>query len=333
MQFRLGSIPVRVHGSFFVMAALLGATDLANPGRVIIWVVVVTISVLIHELGHALMGRAFGLAPAIDLHGMGGTTSWPLGKDVSYGKRILISLAGPGVGLLVASAIIAARAFGVRPPDGALAEAAVSDLLQVNGVWAVLNLLPMLPLDGGNVMAHVFNAVSRGKGEVAARVVSLVVAGSLGLLALVWLGPSGGWYPILLCGLFAAQNIRTLSLAKRLKKEEPLRRELETAVRELHTGNVRAAISSAEKIVQQAQSPDLRLEALRILAYALVAEGRWSQLMQLLDGGLARALADDDLARFESAARESGSGATGDAIAALRATRTQPAAAGDFHAG
>jgi Zn-dependent protease len=321
VEFRLGTIPIRVQGSFFIMALILGATGSRDPATVVIWIVVVALSVLLHELGHAMMGKAFGLVPAIELHGMGGTTSWPQGKDVSYGKRILISLAGPGVGLAIGVAIFGALVVAGKP-ENHLALVALEDLVYVNGFWAVLNLIPMLPLDGGNVMAHTLNAVTKGKGDRPARIVSLVVAAGVGLFALA----NQYAYGAILCALFAFQNGRMLVLASRLEKEAPLRQAMEQAVRELHGGDARASIALAERIVEEATSPELRLEAMRILAYAYVADGRWSQLMQLLQGaGLGRALADDDLARFEDAARGSGSITTGDAIAEMRAARAQSA--------
>ena len=75
LSFRLGRIPVRIHAMFFLVSGMLGASG-GDMASILIWVATVFVSVLIHELGHALCGMAFGLAPEIDLHGMGGTTSW-----------------------------------------------------------------------------------------------------------------------------------------------------------------------------------------------------------------------------------------------------------------
>ena len=189
MQFRLGSIPVRIHASFFVMAVLLGATGDRDPTRIAIWVGIVAASIFVHELGHAMMGRAFGLAPAIDLYAMGGLTSWPQGKEVSNGKRVAISLAGPGVGLAVAAVLMLTGAVGLTPNVSLLDEllgtapvqretlalVATRAALFVNGAWSLFNLLPMLPLDGGNVTLHSLNLVTNGRGERAARIISLVI--------------------------------------------------------------------------------------------------------------------------------------------------------------
>src|SRR4051794_34183251 len=96
LSFAIGSIPVRVHSSFFVMTILFGLQgQTRHPEYAVSWFVVVFVSLLIHELGHALVGKSFGLVPQIDLHAMGGTTSWPQGKEVSSLRQIAISLAGP----------------------------------------------------------------------------------------------------------------------------------------------------------------------------------------------------------------------------------------------
>lgn len=98
LSFRLGKIPVRVQVWFFVLAGVLGAGD---PAHLALWVGIVFVSVMLHELGHAMTGMAFGLQPSIELHGMGGTTSWTTPKALSTVQRVAISLAGPFAGFVV----------------------------------------------------------------------------------------------------------------------------------------------------------------------------------------------------------------------------------------
>jgi len=338
MQFRLGTIPVRVHASFLVMVLVLASTWTSDPLALGIVAVVMAASVLVHELGHALTGRAFGLTPGIDLVAMGGLTSWTRGRDLSNGKRVLISAAGPLVGLGVAAIAWTAERAALLPAHG-LAAAALQATLQVNLYWSIFNLLPMIPLDGGSVTLHALNALTSGRGETPARLVSLAVAVAVALAALAMHPPQV--IMLLLAASFAVRNAMGLAGARKLRQDAPLRRALGDAIVSLQRGEARDAIAKAEAIAQETQSPELRLEALRVLAYALTADGRWGQLLQLLEGGLARAIGEDDLARFEGAARESGSRDAGDAIAALRAEPAdQPAEPagptgprGDFHAG
>src|ERR1700729_3257296 len=97
LSFRPSKVPVRVAPSFFLITALLGISG-GDVLSAVAWMGVVFASVLLHEFGHATMGLAFRLEPRIDLHGMGGTTSWATQRRLSTVQRVAISLAGPGAG-------------------------------------------------------------------------------------------------------------------------------------------------------------------------------------------------------------------------------------------
>jgi hypothetical protein len=75
LNFNLFGIHVRVHPMFWLVTAILG-WDFQDPQGgmkyVALWVVVVFISILIHEMGHVLMGRIFGSDGHIVLYGFGG---------------------------------------------------------------------------------------------------------------------------------------------------------------------------------------------------------------------------------------------------------------------
>lgn len=60
MELKLGSIPLRIHGAFFLMALFLGIAE-RDPARLVIWVAVVLVSIVVHELGHTLMGGGAAL--------------------------------------------------------------------------------------------------------------------------------------------------------------------------------------------------------------------------------------------------------------------------------
>src|SRR5262249_47608723 len=135
------------------------------------------VSVMLHELGHAAAGLAFGLEPRIELHTMGGTTSWSTPRALSTAKRVTISLAGPFAGFLFGALVwLVVRALGPGVLPRFQNDFVRDTLLNVNFGWGLLNLLPMLPLDGGNVMTHLLNALTHGRGERPARIVSIVMA-------------------------------------------------------------------------------------------------------------------------------------------------------------
>jgi membrane-associated protease RseP (regulator of RpoE activity) len=188
MRFRILGFPVQVHPFFFLVAALLGGTQ-NDLTLILVWVAVVFVSVLAHELGHALVARANGQQPSILLYSMGGLTRFQPLRELTPGQSIAISLAGPGAGFLIGSLVWAASQS--VPPDASfVVRVAVHDLLWVNFGWGFLNLLPILPLDGGNVVRSVLHAVRRRPDERLALLISITVGGLACLAAfnygLVW---------------------------------------------------------------------------------------------------------------------------------------------------
>lgn len=144
MNFRLGSIPVRIRPEFFILP-LLGLSGLGLE-RGSIWVLIVFISVLWHELGHATAMRLFGFPARIELHGLGGWTLWPQGVRPSPKQSLVVTLCGPGAQLFTALLIwLALRPFQLTP----LLDWTADSFIWVNTAWALVNLLPVLPWDGG----------------------------------------------------------------------------------------------------------------------------------------------------------------------------------------
>ncbi|MEM1305575.1 MAG: M50 family metallopeptidase, partial [Planctomycetota bacterium] len=105
VNFRVLGFPVRVHPLFWVVALLLsqGATG-GLPVLVLIWVVVMFVSILVHELGHAVLQQWFGGRPRIVLYGMGGLAI-SQGPPVSAWRQVAIALAGPLAGFLLAGVV------------------------------------------------------------------------------------------------------------------------------------------------------------------------------------------------------------------------------------
>ena len=101
LHFRLFGFPIRVHPFFWVVILILGMGGLgggqADPVETLIWVAVAFISILVHELGHAVLQRRYGGHPWITLYGMGGLSSCD-DCDRSPVSQILISAAGPVAG-------------------------------------------------------------------------------------------------------------------------------------------------------------------------------------------------------------------------------------------
>ncbi len=161
--------------SFFLLAGFLGYGRAKQPALLIEWLIVVTVSVLVHELGHALAYRRFGHGARIILLSTGGETRSLGGGPLSHRQYALVSLAGPGLGFLLALVVFAAKST-IFAPTTDMAETIVSDLLWINIGWGLFNLLPIIPLDGGHIMQSIFRQRLGERAEIPAYACSVVVA-------------------------------------------------------------------------------------------------------------------------------------------------------------
>ncbi len=221
-HFTLFGIPVFVRVSFFILVLVLGAGSYHQPQEIAIFGAVAFLGVMMHELGHAFMGRAFGLAPMIQVVGLGGLTSWTGGRNVGPGRSLLISLAGPAVGITIGS-LTWFLSYTHGDFTNPFVSQVVGDAIWVNLGWGVLNLVPVMPLDGGNAMRSVFGLLNLFDAEVAARVVSLIVGPILGILA-AW---AGWFFPLILILMYSVQNFQGLRARLALRGDEAVLKDLQ----------------------------------------------------------------------------------------------------------
>lgn len=184
LNFRLFRFPVRIEPWFWVMTILLGASTLrAGVQYLAAWVVVVFISILVHELGHAFAFRRFGSGSHIVLYSFGGLAV-PWNPVRNRGKRILVALAGPFAGFLLCGIVYGS----IRLAPGMMGDPILAwiawQLVFVNLVWGIVNLLPIWPLDGGQVCEEICTAVSSRNGREMALQISIVLAGVISLYSL-----------------------------------------------------------------------------------------------------------------------------------------------------
>jgi Zn-dependent protease len=185
---------VRVHPLFWVSSALLGVRYYHDPegggvGMFVFWMATVFVCLLLHEFGHVAVARLFGARPRVGLGGLGGRT---LGfGELRRWQRVAVLLAGPLVTFSIVGVLLAITA---TPFPAALAErgwaSAVANGWYVatwcNLVWGVLNLLPLWPLDGGQIAGEAAEGVLGRHGVSLALLLSIGVAGALTLYALGW---------------------------------------------------------------------------------------------------------------------------------------------------
>ena len=325
LRFRLGSIPVRIHGTFLFLILILSAQE-KKLDHIAIWAGVALVSVLVHELGHALIGKAFGLEPQIELQGMGGLTHWQTSRDIGHWRSMAISVAGPFAGFLVAGALLLASRLGFHPP-GDRAAFALKTALTVNVVWGIFNLAPMLPLDGGNVMRSFFNIVTKNRGEKPARIVSVLFGGGFLVLAFLW----GQLWLGGLAALFTWSNVQAYRQADTRSADVPLTQAIEQSYLALEKHDGAAAIALLRPVLVPQASEDLRAIALRIYCYALLIEGEWQELLPTLQKNVAL-IGAEEMTRYAKTARELGKHDEAAHIESLLAqlTPSVPRPANDF---
>jgi stage IV sporulation protein FB len=146
--FTFRGIPVFVSPMYFLLLVMFGYRD---PAQGIIWAIAITLSLLVHEFGHALVARRLRHDPSIMLHGFGGLTSRSRrGRDVDEAAIVAMGpAAGLALGLLVFGLWSVVDSFLGSPPHVFIFLRA---LLYTCFVWNLLNLLPLWPLDGGQLM-------------------------------------------------------------------------------------------------------------------------------------------------------------------------------------
>ena len=165
LQFTLFRFPVTIHWMFWAMAAILGggltASRPVDFQLTLLFVVAAFISVLFHELGHAFFMRKYGGRPSIRLYGMGGlacSSQW-----LSRRQDLIVSFAGPAFGLILwvfcyglnetAMQYVAAHPDALQSMSKlwAFMFLFLRQMIYINLWWSLMNLLPILPLDGGHI--------------------------------------------------------------------------------------------------------------------------------------------------------------------------------------
>ena len=177
LNFRLFGFSVRIHPLFWLGAVLLGGSTLqAGIEYLAIWVVVVFVSILVHELGHSIAYKVFGAQSSIILWVLGGLAV-PYTGIAGRWQRIIVSLAGPLAGFLLAGAAYAILRFADPAlRGGPLVGTLFLFLYFVNLYWNIINLLPVYPLDGGQVCKELCDAKWRGRGFAVALKISMVTS-------------------------------------------------------------------------------------------------------------------------------------------------------------
>ena len=212
IRFHLFGIPVTIQPFFWITMTIIGAMNTGGgTGRdstilVALFVLAGSLSILVHELGHALAIRFFGLPTAITLHSFGGFAIHPAGI-LTRPQNFLVTAAGPGIQFLLGvAAFLALRLLDPVTANPHLHHF-LGFLVLVSWFWAAINLVPVLPLDGGRLLDAIL-------GPARIRVTLWIsIVSALAIAALMFTQSRGFILPVFLCFMAweSWKSLKTLS--------------------------------------------------------------------------------------------------------------------------
>lgn len=249
------------------MVCLLGVNGLGVLG-VLLALPLFTLCMVMHEWAHASMGRFFGLNPRIDLLGFGGITTFiNPGKRLPVHQRLWIAFAGPVLGILLGLIIVALQMLQ-RPVEGSVLEGLFQLATLGTLGWGIIQLLPILPMDGGYAMSALFERVWGYKpGIKYSHLASIAIILILGTLALALLGANG--FGMLLLGAFLLfQNIQSLKAHEYYWERMPLSKDIEQGWKLLEEHKHKELRTVAELIAARAATEDERYQASHLLSWS-----------------------------------------------------------------
>ena len=232
LHFTLLGYPVRIHPLFWLLTLLL--SGLGNPIFVILWVLAVLLCILLHELGHAVVMRAYGYYPSIVLYSFGGLAIPQPGR---YGVRrpgpwgdMLIAFAGPASGFILAAVLVLGLHYVGGYPlmifDSSWRDVVplvivpnvyltlfLHDIFYVTVMWGLVNLLPIYPLDGGQIAQQIFVLTNPQDAIRPSLILSVIIGGLMAVIALMHWQSTMQWqdfYLVVFFGWLSYSNYTTL---------------------------------------------------------------------------------------------------------------------------
>ncbi|CAB4706572.1 unannotated protein [freshwater metagenome] len=188
---RLLGFPVKVKPGFLAFLALV---MIWNPGVGWKFAIAITIFSLIHELGHATAAKRLGAQPEIALDFLAGSTRYTPPRPITPIERAWVAVSGPAVEIVLGLVVLGV--MRVNPFDvPQVFDSQVAGVVWIAGpVFGFLNLLPILPLDGGHVLSGVLESIWPSRGGIVAIAFSAAVTLAVGVVtflepAVRWLAP------------------------------------------------------------------------------------------------------------------------------------------------
>ncbi len=305
---RVFGVPIRLHFTFLILLAFIVAAGLGGDQAMLAgaeYLVALFASVVLHELGHALVSRQYGIRTLeIVMYPIGGVSR--LARDAKPEEELWIALAGPAVNLLISAGILGALFYTGRigSPES-LQKAMDSNVLARIGVGNLIlglfNLIPAFPMDGGRILRSI---LARFRSPERATAIASS-AGRILAILFVLFGVLNGYYMLIFIAIFiylGAEQENAVVQGRALTHGLPVRLAMITDYRTLSHGDT---VRDAAKLLLSTSQQDfpvvtggqvIGLLGRHDLLRGMASEGQDAYVAGIMNRDFVRVPPDMDLA-------------------------------------
>lgn len=274
MNFNFLNIPVYIHPTFWIF--LLYFTNIYEDFSIISVIIgaIAFASLLIHEYGHAATAQYFGFRPTITLQAFGGTAHLNSSR-VTPKQDFLITLNGP----LLQSLLIVIPYYLLH--SGVFGNYYINLMLyltmRINLIWVLLNLIPVAPLDGGQLLR---NILERRYGQAGYRI-SLLIGIISAATAAPFLFFQGFFCFGIILLIFGYQNMQVFRQIKTTSGENHPYSQYNQAVEKIKENDLENATKILKKLLKT-QDPLIKKLTVESLAKIYIQQGQSQNSYNLL---------------------------------------------------
>lgn len=288
-----GRIPIIIHPLFWLIALFIGWMSTETLSGTLLSILIILYSVIFHEIGHAVTAVAFGQKTRVELAAFGGFT-YREGRKLKLWEEFFVVLNGPVAGMLLAlAAYIIARSFTITNP---LLLFVVKFTYLANLFWTLVNLVPVLPLDGGHLMSILLEALFGFKGVKIAIVVGIVIA----VLVSIFFFLLGKYLVAALFLILTFESFRSLKYYRIFSEKDrdaELQEMMKAADADFQAGNSNGALKKLEIVRTRTKEGILHMMATQQMAEIYRNQEEYEEAYAVLRP-IQKTLSGDSLALF-----------------------------------
>ncbi len=288
-----GKIPISIRPLFWLIAFFIGWMWTLNLSGALLCVLVILVSVIFHEFGHALTAMLFGQKTRIELAAFGGFT-YREGRKLKLWEEFVVVINGPIAGFFLF--LIAYTIYRSTSIENQLIAFTIKFAFVANLFWTIINLVPVLPLDGGHLMSIILEAIFGFKGVKIAIITGIVVAVSISVLFFAMgLFLIGALFLILTFESF--RSLRYYKIFSEKDRDTDLQQLMKEADTAFQSGDAQTALDKLKEVRDRTKEGILYTMATQEMAEIYRNQEHYEEAYQLLVP-IKKTLSGDTLALF-----------------------------------